>query len=98
MAHFTIKLNIQLIRGPWSVRVADLNNDAKLDVVASSSHSNSVNLLLGNGDGTFQNRIGYTVNFQCKHLVVDDFNDDSKMDLAIATGGQSLIYFFNQCL
>ena len=40
--------------GPSSVAIADLNRDGVPDLVVSDALANYVNVLLGNGDGTFQ--------------------------------------------
>src|SRR4051812_22642079 len=39
---------------PLSVVVADFNSDGKLDMASANWRANSVSVLLGNGDGTFQ--------------------------------------------
>jgi hypothetical protein len=41
-------------RGPSEEAVADLNHDGKPDLVVSDAQSNTVSVLLNNGDGTFQ--------------------------------------------
>jgi hypothetical protein len=47
--------------GPSQEAVADLNHDGKPDVVVSDALSNTVSVLLNNGDGTFQAPRQYTV-------------------------------------
>src|SRR5438105_1763549 len=44
-----------------SVAVGDLNGDGKMDVVVASSQTTSISVLLGNGNGTFQAAVNYTV-------------------------------------
>ena len=50
---------------PWGeIGIADLNGDGKLDIAVANSGSNSVSILLGNGDGTFQPPLSFaTGNF-----------------------------------
>ncbi len=64
---------------PISLALADVNGDGKLDVVAP------FNVLLGNGDGTFQSPISYASD-SCRRgqFVVADVNDDGKPDISIA--------------
>src|SRR5205807_9231634 len=38
---------------PLAVAAADVNGDGKADLVATNHESNTVSLILGNGDGTF---------------------------------------------
>jgi hypothetical protein len=45
---------------PTSIIVGDFNNDRKLDIVVTNNNNNSVSMLLGNGNGTFQNRTTYS--------------------------------------
>src|SRR5208337_537904 len=43
----------------WSVAVADLNGDGKPDIVVADYGANTVSVLLGKGDGTFQAAVAY---------------------------------------
>ena len=45
---------------------------------------NDVSVLLGNGDGTFQNQVTYAVGSGPDGIVAGDFNGDGRTDLAVA--------------
>jgi hypothetical protein len=64
------------------VVTADFNGDGILDLAATTD-SNTVAVLLGNGDGSFQTDTDYATNSQPEGLTVGDFNNDSKLDLAV---------------
>jgi hypothetical protein len=70
----------------YSVVAADLNGDGKLDlVVANSYFSNTVGVLLGNGDGTFQPVVVYNSGGGSPWSVaVADVNGDGKPDIVVA--------------
>ena len=59
---------------PYQLRVADLNGDGKLDLVAASWTSNKVSVLLGNGNGTFQSVVAYSTGTEPHGVAVADFN------------------------
>jgi len=65
--------------------IADMNGDGKPDLVAlSTSYPASANVLLGNGDGTFQSAIaGAATNLYAMAFAVGDFNGDRKPDVAL---------------
>ena len=67
-----------------SVVAVDLNNDGNLDLVASVISSSSVNVLYGNGDGTFQAAVNYPVGGIPFNVMVADVNNDGKLDLVTA--------------
>jgi hypothetical protein len=69
-----------------SVNIGDFNGDGKLDLALYSSVNNAIEILLGNGDGTFQNPIQVATGTNLTSLVMGDFNGDGKLDLV----GQSL--------
>ena len=79
---------------PWPVNqsvtrasamaVADFNGDGKLDLALSNR-----NILLGNGDGSFQAPQSYNpVGDLGASTVVADFNSDGKPDLAVTNASQ----------
>src|SRR5216683_919709 len=77
---------------PISVAVGDFNGDGKPDLaVANVGYSSgffdrgtNINVLLGNGDGTFQAAANYTAGSGPQSVAVGDFNGDGKPDLAVA--------------
>ena len=85
-------------KNPFAVAVSDLNADHKLDLVFASSTTNStdnsVTILLGNGDGTFQSPITHAVTAggTPSSISVTDVNQDGRSDLAIFWGLS--VYFF----
>lgn len=75
--------------GPTSVAIADLNGDGKPDLVVSTFWGNSLSILYGNGDGTFQPAATFGVNdfFGPLCVLVGDFNGDGIPDFAVANTG-----------
>ena len=68
------------------VAVADFNGDGKADIVATTSSGNSLAIVLGNGDGTFETPL--IIPFPGPGSVsVGDFNGDGKADLLVLNGG-----------
>ena len=77
--------------GLVGLEVADFNGDGKLDLAFVSccldQTSGSVNVLLGNGDGSFRSQVVYsTGDPDARSVTVGDFNGDGKIDLAVANG------------
>src|SRR5207249_1675711 len=65
---------------PYTVAVGDVNGDGKLDLVTANEGSNTVTVLLGNGDGTFTVAAGSPVavgSFPYS-VTVGDVNGDGK--------------------
>ncbi len=58
--------------------------------------NNSISVLVGNADGTFQQYIDYTVLLETQFIQcikAGDFNEDSKPDLVLSSGS----ILFNSC-
>lgn len=83
---FHAVVNYPVSAGCQSVTNGDFNRDGRLDIVTSSVPGKVVNVLLGNGDGTFQSAISSNTggNSQPRGIVVGDFNRDGKPDVAVA--------------
>jgi hypothetical protein len=67
--------------GPFSIVTADFNGDTKLDLAVANQGSNTVSILLGNGNGTFQSRVDYATGIASSVLTTGDFNGDGNIDL-----------------
>jgi hypothetical protein len=67
---------------------ADLNGDGKPDlvVIGGSNNGEGYSVLLGNGDGSFQPPVFYLLGVSLGEsaIVIADFNNDHKPDLAIS--------------
>ena len=75
--------------GYTSVVAVDVNGGGKLDLVATNTGDNTVTVLLGNGDGTFQNGVLYPACTFCgcsPIIVAAQLQQDGHPDLAWPTG------------
>ena len=77
--------------------VGDFNADGYPDLVTTGDDAN-VNVLLGNGDGTFKPARSYKTAGITFSMTTGDFNNDSRLDVAVtqqANGGEVQILFGN---
>ena len=83
-----------------TIRTLDRNNDSKLDIILTNEDTNSISVLLGHGNGTFSTvkllQLEYGTNpFS---TVFGNFNDDKKLDMAVANNGSdSLSILLRTC-
>jgi len=74
--------------GPTSVAVGDLNRDGKLDLAIVNQREDTISILLGNGAGGFEpppSFIPISVQDYPNYVIVEDFNQDGVLDLALTS-------------
>jgi hypothetical protein len=76
---------------PLAVGTSDLNGDGKLDLVVANSSDNTLSVLLGNGDGTFQTQVTYAVGANPQGIAIADFNGDGRPDLAVTNANSNTV-------
>ncbi len=69
----------------------DLNQDAKMDLVAGSS--GAVYVLLGNGSGSFTLGPSYAISVGDRSLIVEDFDRDGRLDVVVGHGEPNALLF-----
>jgi FG-GAP-like repeat len=67
------------------MRAGDFNGDGKADLIIMDDYATGFEVLLGNGDGTFQAPVDTTVSSNGITFEVGDFNTDGKTDLVVTT-------------
>ena len=74
---------------PGAIVAGDFNGDGRTDLAVANTGSDDVSVLLGNGDGTFQNQVPYATGFEPSAIVAGDFTGDGRTDLAVANYGSN---------
>jgi FG-GAP-like repeat len=80
-------------RAPGAVSIADFDRDGSEDLAVGNCGcstpfpDNTVSILLGNGDGTFQNAQNYQVGMGPSSTAVADIDEDGLLDIVVANWG-----------
>ena len=66
---------------------ADFNGDHIPDIATVNSDTNTVSILINNGDGTFRPHMDFATGPGPNGLAAVDWNKDGKMDIVVSNGG-----------
>ncbi len=64
------------------LEVADMTGDGELDLIYANRDDNTINIVPGNGDGTFQTEIFATFTGGPVGVAIADYNNDGHLDVA----------------
>jgi len=79
------------VSGPSGVVAADFNDDGIPDLAASAAGSNQAAVLLGNGDGTFQDAVLYNTGTNPAAIATAALTTSNFLDLVTADAGSNSI-------
>jgi uncharacterized protein (TIGR03437 family) len=71
------------------IAIGDLNNDGVPDLAVSLGGNNSVSILEGVGDGSFQNFVTFPAGAGPSGIAVADLNSNGRLDLAVPNLGSN---------
>jgi len=74
---------------PLGLDAADLDGDGNLDVVVADGSGTSYHVLMGTGGGAFAVQTARAIPLPPLAVLLEDFNNDALVDLAIATGANN---------
>jgi hypothetical protein len=78
---FVVAQRISLGGGPFDIVADDLNNDSVTDLVVPNADLNSIDILLGEPDGTFQPPVQRPVAGNPRGVAIAQMNQDSHLDI-----------------
>ena len=74
---------------PYSVALGDFNKDGRLDIAVTNLNTSNVGILFGIEIPNFRSFGAYSTGSAAhpRYVVVGDFNNDTKLDIAVANSG-----------
>jgi len=81
------KLSATAGTAPFGMVAADFNGDGILDLAVANNDDNTVSIVLGNGDGTFQPQTTFATVGSPYGIAVGDLNGDGIPDLVVGSQG-----------
>ncbi|BCA55569.1 hypothetical protein W02_27090 [Nitrospira sp. KM1] len=84
-------------KNPTTITPFDINLDGITDLVTTNIASNTLSILIGNGDGTFRDQVQLHVCQEPRSLATGSFNGDTYPDIALAcSGGDQVAVMFGR--
>jgi len=83
----TARTNYFAGTSPGDVSLSDINSDGLADIAVAESGLGQLGVRLGNGDGTFGDRLMTPTNSGSGQLVIADMNGDLIPDAVVGSGG-----------
>jgi hypothetical protein len=84
-------------KNPTTITPFDINQDGVTDLVTTNVSSNTLSILIGNGDGTFRDQVQLHVCQEPRSLATGAFNSDAFPDIVLAcAGGDEIAVFFGR--
>lgn len=93
---FAVRVHINTAVGATTVKVGDLNNDGKLDIVVASLNGGSMSTFRNRstpGNISFDTRQDYTVGLP-QMVSIADLNGDGRLDIAVSSDTVKTIYVY----
>lgn len=76
---------------PYSIAIADLNNDTNLDIAIANYGTNEVIIFYGYGNGTFKQPVRFSTGqgSNPSGIIIIDLNKDNLLDIALSNFGSN---------
>ncbi len=82
------------VRGPYSLAIGDVNQDAIPDAVVANQNASNLSILFAKGDGSFQEPVSLEVGKAPMTVAMGDLNRDGRQDLVVANSGSNDVDVF----
>ncbi|CAF1528942.1 unnamed protein product [Adineta ricciae] len=92
----TNKNPIEYQYGSRSISIGDFDNDTYMDMVIANSIINGISIYRGSINVTFSKQIQYSTGSNCapNMVIVDDINNDYRLDILVANIGTNNVGIF----